>query len=41
VLAISCPYEISRFEDALKVMGCDNKMVVKDINELLAESMEV
>jgi dimethylglycine catabolism B len=41
VLAISCPYEISRFEDALKVMGCDNKMVVRDINELLAESMEV
>jgi len=41
VLAISCPYEISRFEDALKVMGCDKKMVVKDINELLAESMEV
>jgi Fe-S oxidoreductase len=41
VLAISCPYEISRFEDALKVMGCDNRMVVRDINELLAESMEV
>ncbi len=41
VLAISCPYEISRFEDALKVLGYDNKMMVKDINELLAESMEV
>jgi Fe-S oxidoreductase len=41
VLAISCPYEVSRFEDALKVLGYDNKMVVRDITELLAESMEV
>jgi Fe-S oxidoreductase len=40
VLAISCPYEVSRFEDALKVLGHDKKMAVRDINELLAESME-
>jgi Fe-S oxidoreductase len=40
VLAISCPYEVSRFEDALKVLGYDKKMVVRDIDELLAESME-
>ena len=40
VLAISCPYEVSRFEDALKVMGYDNRIMVRDINELLAESME-
>ena len=39
VLAVSCPYEISRFEDALKVMGHDNKMVVRDVVELLAESL--
>jgi Fe-S oxidoreductase len=39
VLAVSCPYEISRFEDALKVMGHENKMVVRDIVELLAESL--
>lgn len=39
VLAISCPYEISRFEDALKVLGYDNKMVVRDITELLAEAV--
>ncbi len=39
VLAVSCPYEISRFEDAVKVMGCENKMVVRDIVELLAESL--
>jgi len=41
VLAISCPYELARFEDSLKVLGLDGKMVVRDINELLAESMEV
>jgi len=39
VLAVSCPYEISRFEDALKVMGHDNRMVVRDVVELLAESL--
>ena len=40
VLAISCPYEVSRFEDALKVLGFDKRMVVKDVTELLAEAME-
>jgi Fe-S oxidoreductase len=40
VLAVSCPYEISRFEDALKVLGGDSKMVVKDVVELLDEAME-
>jgi Fe-S oxidoreductase len=39
VLAVSCPYEISRFEDALKLAGYDKKMVVRDIVELLAESL--
>lgn len=39
VLAVSCPYEVSRFEDALKVMGCDSSMVVREVTELLAESL--
>jgi Fe-S oxidoreductase len=39
-LAVSCPYEVSRFEDALKVMGYEKKMIVRDVVELLAESME-
>lgn len=39
VLAVACPYEIPRFEDALKVAGYDKKMVVKDILELISESM--
>ena len=38
VLAVSCPYEISRFEDALKVLGCES-MLVRDVTELLAEAM--
>jgi Fe-S oxidoreductase len=41
VLAVTCDYEISRFEDALKVLGYDKKMVVRDVMELLAESLEV
>jgi Fe-S oxidoreductase len=40
VLAVSCPYEVSRFEDALKVLGHDKQMVVRDVVELLAESLE-
>jgi Fe-S oxidoreductase len=40
VLAVSCPYEISRFEDSLKVLGHDKRMVVRDVVELLAEAME-
>jgi Fe-S oxidoreductase len=40
VLAVSCPYEIFRFEDALKTLGHDKKMVVRDVAELLAESLD-
>jgi Fe-S oxidoreductase len=41
VLAVACPYEVSRFEDALKVLGYEKKMIVRDIVELLGEAMEV
>ncbi len=40
VLAVSCPYEIYRFEDALKTVDHAKPMVVRDVVELLAESME-
>ena len=40
VLAVSCPYEVSRFEDALKVLGYDKRIMVRDVTELLAEAME-
>jgi Fe-S oxidoreductase len=40
VLAIACPYELSRFEDAVKTLGHDKQLVVRDVVELLAESLE-
>jgi Fe-S oxidoreductase len=39
VLAVACPYELSRFEDSAKVLGMENRLEVRDIIELLAESM--
>lgn len=39
VLAVSCPYEVFRFEDALKTLGHDQRMVVRDVSELLAEAL--
>ena len=38
-LAVSCPYELARFEDAAKVTGLEERLKVRDISELLAESM--
>ncbi|MEK7860351.1 MAG: (Fe-S)-binding protein, partial [Chloroflexota bacterium] len=35
ILAISCPYEVSRFEDAVKTTGNTGKLIVRDIAELL------
>lgn len=39
VLAVSCPYEIYRFEDALKVVPHTKPILVRDVVELLAESL--
>lgn len=41
VLAVSCPFELSRFEDSAKVVGLEGKILVRDIIELLAESMDL
>jgi Fe-S oxidoreductase len=40
ILAVACPYEAPRFEDAIKMVQRASRLVVKDIAELLAESME-
>jgi Fe-S oxidoreductase len=40
VLAVSCPYEVSRFEDALKGVPGGERMLVRDVVELLAEALE-
>jgi len=41
VLAVACPFEPSRFEDGVKMTGHEGKLVVRDIIELMAESMEI
>jgi Fe-S oxidoreductase len=41
VLAVSCPFELSRFEDSAKVAGLEGRIKVRDIVELLAESMDL
>ena len=40
ILAIACPYEAPRFEDATKTIKGAENLIVKDISELLADSME-
>jgi len=40
ILAVACPYEPPRFEDAAKTIPQASKMVVKDIVELLADALE-
>lgn len=39
VLAVCCPYEVSRFEDAVKSTGNEGKLLVRDIAELVLDAM--
>jgi len=41
ILAVACPYEPPRFEDAVKMVAGASRLVVRDIAELLAEAMEL
>jgi Fe-S oxidoreductase len=41
VMATSCPFELSRFEDSAKVVGVEDTLAVRDIIELLAQSMGI
>ncbi len=41
ILAVACPYETPRFEDAVKTIQGAGEIKVRDIAELLAESMGV
>ena len=41
ILAVACPYETPRFEDATKTVQGAEGLIVKDIAELLAESMGI
>ena len=38
-LAICCPYEVSRFEDAVKATGNEGRLDVRDIAELIDSAM--
>ena len=40
VLAVCCPYEVSRFEDAVKSTGSEGKLIVRDIIELVDDAMK-
>lgn len=40
ILAVACPYESPRFEDAVKMIRGASQLRVKDIAELLADAME-
>ncbi len=40
ILAVACPYEPPRFEDASKTVQGGHRLVVKDITELIADAME-
>jgi Fe-S oxidoreductase len=39
ILAVACPYEPPRFEDAIKMTQQSGKLVVKDIAELIADAL--
>ena len=40
VLSVACPYEPSRFEDAVKSTGNDGRLMVRDIIELIDQAMQ-
>ena len=39
IFAVACPYEPPRFEDAAKMVKGAEKLVVKDIVELIVDAM--
>ncbi len=41
ILAVACPYEPPRFEDAAKAMPGAEKLIVKDIAELIADAIGI
>jgi Fe-S oxidoreductase len=41
ILAVACPYETPRFEDASKTIQAAGELKTRDIAELLVESMGV
>ena len=40
VLVVSCPKDITMFEDAIKTTGVEEKIVVKDLIDLVYEATQ-
>ncbi len=40
VLVVCCPYEVSRFEDAVKSTGNEGRLLVRDVIELVDEALQ-
>ena len=40
LLAVACPYCVTMFEDAVRVRGLEGKLKVKDLSEIVAESLK-
>jgi Fe-S oxidoreductase len=38
-VAVACPFCVTTLEDAVKVLDIENKIAVKDVLELLKESL--
>ena len=38
-IAVACPFCLLTFEDAVKTTGNEEKIEIKDINELIAEAL--
>jgi Fe-S oxidoreductase len=41
VIATACPFCLLTLEDAVKISGSADQIVVRDISELVAEAIEV
>jgi Fe-S oxidoreductase len=41
VMATSCPFCLLTFEDAVKISGLSDQIVVKDVSELVVEAMSL
>ena len=41
ILAVACPFCLINFEDTVKVIGAEEKLVVKEISELICSSLDL
>ena len=41
VLATACPYCIAMFEDSVRTLNVDEQIKIRDVTELLLESLDI